>query len=58
MTTNYMLRAEDTWVRRGTLVKPDNAGEHTRGLHNLSGLSGVHGKIVRQLAAQEGAGRI
>lgn len=58
VTTNYMLRTEDAWVRRGTLVQPDNSGEHTRGLHKLNGLSGVHGKIVRQLAAQEAAGLI
>lgn len=58
VTTNYMLRAEDAWVRRGALVQPDNSGEHTRGLHELNGLSGVHGKIVRQLATQEAAGLI
>lgn len=51
LTTNYMLRAEDAWIRRGDLIQPDNAGDFTRGLHDLSGLSGAHRKLVQHLAA-------
>ena len=52
VTTNFMLRAEDVWVRRGDLVQPDNSGEHTRGLHDLTGLGGAHRRMVQQLAAR------
>lgn len=52
VTTNYMLRVDDVWVRRGDFVQPDNSGEYTRGLHDLTGLGGVHRKIVEQLSSQ------
>lgn len=48
VTTNYMLRPHDIWVRRGTLIKPDSHKPFA-GLHRLQGLTGAHRHTVRQL---------
>ncbi|WP_141983520.1 hypothetical protein [Saccharothrix saharensis] len=48
LTTNYMLRPHDVWVRRGTLVKPDSHNPLT-GLHRLQGLTGAHRHMARRL---------
>ena len=53
LTTNYLLRAGDAWVRRGQLVMPDNA-HPVAGLAVMRGLIGVHREIARQVASDLG----
>ena len=49
VTTNYMLRQSDVWVRRHPWVQPDSY-DSTRGLHDLRGLSGSHRQMVSMLS--------
>lgn len=46
ITTNYLLRSNDVWVRKNQLLKPDNYENLTAGLQDLSGLSGSHRRMV------------
>lgn len=50
LTTNYLIRPTEVWVRRGQLVKPisDDPG---KGIGNIRGLSGVHRKLAETIAA-------
>ncbi|MEC3979525.1 hypothetical protein [Amycolatopsis sp. H20-H5] len=48
LTTNYLLRSDDVWVRKGALVPPDSR-DPRRGLTILDGLSGAHRKMVREV---------
>lgn len=50
LTTNYMLRARDVWVRRKHLLKPDD-DNLLKGLEDMTGLSGAHQEAARQVAA-------
>jgi len=49
LTTNYLLRPADVWVRRGRFVKPDSA-DPWPGLLTLDGLTGSHRATVRDQA--------
>jgi len=49
VTTNYLIRSGDVWVRKGRLLQPDSYS--TSGLDDLTGLSGSHRKIVEGLLA-------
>jgi hypothetical protein len=49
LTTNYMLRPADVWVRRGRFVKPDST-DPWPGLLTLDGLTGSHWATVRDQA--------
>lgn len=51
LTTNYLLRPGDVWVRRGDLVKP-NSEDPTVGIGDTRGLSGRHRNIARMVIAQ------
>lgn len=48
LTTNYMLRPHDVWVRRGTLAKP-NSHNPLAEMDRLQGLTGAHRQMVKQL---------
>lgn len=50
LTTNYLIRSCDVWVRRGDLVKP-TATRPTTGSQTY-GLAGTHRKIAETLAGQ------
>ncbi len=45
VTTNYLIRSGDVWVRKGRLLHPDSHNE-TSGLDDLTGLSGSHRRMV------------
>lgn len=47
MTTNYLIRSHDVWVRR-RLIQPDNYNRLS-GLDTLDGLSGSHRKLVEAI---------
>ncbi len=49
VTTNYLIRSNDVWVRKGELVQPDNYNPRS-GLEIIDGLSGSHRKIVEAIA--------
>jgi hypothetical protein len=51
LTTNYMLRGGDVWVRRGRFVKPVS-NDPIACLHDSTGLSGAHKKAYEQIAKQ------
>jgi hypothetical protein len=51
LTSNYLLRSNDVWVRRHRPVQPDSR-DYARGIRDQSGLSGAHRTVVQQLAAQ------
>ena len=48
VTSNYLLRSEDVWVRKRGLVQPDNYNPSSV-LANFDGLSGSHKKIVEAI---------
>ncbi|WP_157367841.1 hypothetical protein [Alloactinosynnema sp. L-07] len=48
VTTNYMLRPGDVWVRRGALIKPNSENPYP-GIFNVDGLAGAHRQVVRNL---------
>lgn len=47
VTTNYMLRPQDVWVRRRPLVKPDSFNPIER-LRIPQGLGGAHRRVITQ----------
>jgi len=49
LTTKYLLRPADVWVRRGRFAKPDSA-DPWPGLLTLDGLTGSHRATVRDQA--------
>jgi hypothetical protein len=51
LTTNYMIRTGDVWVRRDTLVKPVSNDPHAC-LTDSTGLTGAHKKAYEQVAKQ------
>jgi hypothetical protein len=53
LTTNYLIRPTDVWVRRGALVKPDSKQPYA-GVVNTRGLAGTHRKLAERIAAQYG----
>ncbi|MFD9735685.1 hypothetical protein [Umezawaea sp. NPDC059074] len=53
LTTNYLLRPHDVWVRRQLLVKP-NSRTPLDGLRRRQGLSGTHRQVVTELLATGG----
>jgi hypothetical protein len=55
LTTNYLIRPTDVWVRRGALVKPDSSQPYA-GILNTRGLAGTHRKLAENVAAQQGLG--
>jgi hypothetical protein len=54
LTTNYLIRPTDVWVRRGTLVKP-NSRDPYAGIAQTRGLTGTHRKLAETLTAQHRA---
>ena len=50
VTTNYLLRPGEVWVRRHHIVQPDNH-DPLDGLRNTTGLSGVHRNVVERIVA-------
>jgi hypothetical protein len=54
LTTNYLIRPTDVWVRRGTLVKPDSRHPYT-GIAQTRGLTGTHRKLTETITAQHRA---
>ncbi|WP_345540585.1 hypothetical protein [Phytohabitans rumicis] len=48
LTTNYLIRPNDVWVRRGTLVKP-NSSNPTAGIAQTRGLTGTHRKLAQTI---------
>ena len=48
LTTNYLLRPGETFQRGGDLVPPDSSDLHAA-LGELSGLGGVHRKLVETI---------
>ncbi|MGJ3227105.1 hypothetical protein ACQEUV_17340 [Micromonospora aurantiaca (nom. illeg.)] len=51
LTTNYLLRSTDVWVRRGNLVKPVSERPYD-GFTQTRGLAGTHRKIAEAVARQ------
>lgn len=51
LTTNYLLRTGDVFIRDGHAVEP-SARDYWRGVRDHHGLGGVHRKIVQELARQ------
>lgn len=51
LTTNYMIRNGDVWMRRGTFVKPVS-NDPGACLRDATGLSGAHRKAYEQIAKQ------
>jgi hypothetical protein len=51
LTTNYMIRTGDVWVRRDTLVKPVSNNPNAC-LTDPTGLTGAHKKAYEQVAKQ------
>jgi hypothetical protein len=53
LTTNYLIRPTDVWVRRGALVKPDSSNPYA-GVLDTHGLAGTHRKMAETVARQHG----
>jgi hypothetical protein len=51
LTTNYMIRGSDVWVRRDSFVKPAS-NDPAACLSDSTGLSGAHKKAYEQIAKQ------
>jgi hypothetical protein len=51
LTTNYMIRGSDVWVRRDSFVKPVS-NDLAACLFDSTGLSGAHKKAYEQIAKQ------
>jgi hypothetical protein len=51
LTTNYLIRPGDVWVRRGELVKPVSADPFA-GFAQTRGLVGAHRKLAENVTAQ------
>jgi len=54
LTTNYLIRPTNVWVRRGTLVKPDSRDPYTC-IAQTRGLTGTHRKLAETITAQHRA---
>ena len=54
LTTNYLIRPTDVWVRRGPLVKPDSRDPYA-GIAQTRGLAGTHRKLTETITAQHPA---
>jgi hypothetical protein len=54
LTTNYLIRPTDVWVRRGTLVKPHSRNAY-EGIAQTHGLTGTHRKLAETITAQHHA---
>ena len=54
LTTNYLIRPTDVWVRRGNLVKP-NSSDPYPGVAQTRGLAGTHRKLTEAITAQHHA---
>jgi hypothetical protein len=54
LTTNYLIRPTDVWVRRGDLVKP-NSSNPTAGIAQPRGLAGAHRKLAQSITSQHPA---
>ena len=52
LTTNYLIRPADVWVRRGDLVRPD-AADPDVGLRDLHGLTGAHRQVTEAIGARQ-----
>jgi hypothetical protein len=50
LTTNYLLRSDDAWLRRRIFIKPD-VDHPERGLRDTTGLNGTHRSLARSVAA-------
>jgi hypothetical protein len=57
LTTNYLIRTNDVWVRQGQLVPPpmSTSAKPTSGVENLTGLSGSHRKVVQNFLREDNA---
>jgi hypothetical protein len=51
LTTNYLIRPGDVWVRRGDLVKP-NSRDPYAGIADTRGLSGTHRNLANTVTTQ------
>ncbi|MEV0132587.1 hypothetical protein AB0H83_29515 [Dactylosporangium sp. NPDC050688] len=51
LTTNYLIRPTDVWVRRGDLVKP-NSRDPFAGIGQTQGLVGAHRKTAETIVMQ------
>jgi hypothetical protein len=51
LTTNYLIRSTDVWVRRADLIKPDSKRPY-EGLAQTRGLAGTHRKIAETITRQ------
>jgi hypothetical protein len=51
LTTNYLIRRRDVWVRHGDLIKPDSRDPYA-GIADSRGLSGIHHKLASGVATQ------
>jgi hypothetical protein len=51
LTTNYLIRPADVWVRRGAFVKPDSS-KPCAGMLDTRGLAGTHRKVAETVARQ------
>lgn len=51
LTTNYLIRPTDVWVRRGNLVKPGSR-DPDAGVTHTRGLTGTHRKLAETITAQ------
>jgi hypothetical protein len=51
LTTNYLIRPTDVWVRRGDLVKP-NSSNPIAGIAQTRGLAGAHRKLAQTITGQ------
>jgi hypothetical protein len=54
LTTNYLIRPTDVWIRRGALVKPDSSNPYA-GVAQTRGLAGTHRKLAETITAQRRA---
>jgi len=51
LTTNYLIRPTDVWVRRGQLIKPVSNDPY-KGIAEAQGLSGAHRNLAATVTAQ------
>jgi hypothetical protein len=51
LTTNYLFRPTDVWIRRGPLVKPTSR-DPLAGITRMRGLAGTHRKLAEGLTEQ------
>jgi hypothetical protein len=51
LTTNYLIRSHETWVRREPMISPVT-DDPPAGLRNLRGISGTHRRLAEGVLAQ------